>query len=128
MFRSLSKASAEQVQLQINGKPISVAAGSSVWSAMALAGQTTTRLAPVTEQPRSAYCAMGVCFECLVEIDGMPNRQACLTPVEAGMAIVQQHITETSQSVPFDDPTTTLAKTAAVINPTAKTEGLDDVG
>jgi len=33
---------------------------------------------------------MGVCFECLIEIDGMPNRQACLTPVREGMVVRRQ--------------------------------------
>jgi predicted molibdopterin-dependent oxidoreductase YjgC len=30
---------------------------------------------------------MGVCFECLVEIDGSPNHQACMTTVRDGMSI-----------------------------------------
>jgi NADH dehydrogenase/NADH:ubiquinone oxidoreductase subunit G len=30
---------------------------------------------------------MGVCFDCLVEIDGVPNQQACLTAVREGMVI-----------------------------------------
>jgi NADH dehydrogenase/NADH:ubiquinone oxidoreductase subunit G len=33
---------------------------------------------------------MGVCFDCLVEVDGAPNRQACLTPVREGMVIRRQ--------------------------------------
>lgn len=99
MFRSLRNPEAEQVEISINGKTHIVAASSSVWAALALARETITRLAPVSEAPRSAYCAMGVCFECLVEIDGQPNRQACLTQVRAGMQIVQQKIVQTSQAV-----------------------------
>ncbi len=33
---------------------------------------------------------MGVCFECLVEIDGVPNRQGCLRNVTEGMRIRRQ--------------------------------------
>ena len=33
---------------------------------------------------------MGVCFECLVEIDGVPNQQACLVPVSEGMSVRRQ--------------------------------------
>ncbi|MCV6610546.1 MAG: (2Fe-2S)-binding protein [Amphritea sp.] len=94
MFRSVSRDAEATVTVCINGEIHKVAAGSSVWSAMALAGATETRKAPLTGKPRSAYCAMGVCFECLVEIDGMPNRQACLTQVTEGMSIWQQSITE----------------------------------
>lgn len=103
MFRYLSQPSgspsASEVHLTINDREISVPAGTSVWAAMAQAGETITRLSPVTEQERSAYCAMGVCFECLVEIDGMPNRQACLTQVQDGMSVKRQKITQTSEAV-----------------------------
>jgi len=30
---------------------------------------------------------MGVCFDCLVEIDGVPNRQGCMTTVQDGMRV-----------------------------------------
>ncbi|RDE18390.1 (2Fe-2S)-binding protein [Motiliproteus coralliicola] len=98
MFRSLASDTNEPIELCINGQLQRVPAGISVWAAMALSDQTTTRIAPVTEQPRSAYCAMGVCFECLVEIDGMPNRQACLVRVQPGMQINRQQITEQTQA------------------------------
>ena len=39
---------------------------------------------------RSAYCMMGVCFECLVDIDGCPNTQACMVVVQEGMKIKRQ--------------------------------------
>lgn len=98
MFRSLSKTGKKQINIRINGRSYQVDQGSSVWAAMALHKEKVTRLSPVTEQPRSAYCAMGVCFECLVEIDHQPNRQACLTPVSEGMTIVRQVITETTKA------------------------------
>ena len=37
--------------------------------------------------PRLPYCMMGVCFDCLVTIDGIGNRQGCLVPVRAGMKV-----------------------------------------
>ncbi|RPJ73629.1 MAG: (2Fe-2S)-binding protein, partial [Desulfobacteraceae bacterium] len=43
-------------------------------------------------QPCSPHCLMGVCFECMLEIDGV-QRQACLTPVREGM-IVDRHLGE----------------------------------
>ncbi|SDO48031.1 (2Fe-2S)-binding protein [Desulforhopalus singaporensis] len=41
---------------------------------------------------RAPYCLMGVCFECLVEIDGLKNRQACLEPVYEGMNVKRQQV------------------------------------
>ncbi|WP_229753712.1 (2Fe-2S)-binding protein [Amphritea balenae] len=96
MFRSVTKQQDPMtaVQVTINDTLVSVVPGTTVWAAMALAGETATRVSPVNQQVRSAYCAMGVCFECMVEINGMPNRQACLTEVVDGMQINRQVITE----------------------------------
>ncbi len=37
---------------------------------------------------RAAFCMMGVCFECLVEVDGLLNTQAC--KVRQGMVVRRQ--------------------------------------
>ena len=42
---------------------------------------------PIDGSPRAAFCMMGVCFECLVEVNGVPNQQACLITVERGMNV-----------------------------------------
>ena len=36
------------------------------------------------------YCMMGVCFDCLAEIDGVPNRQSCMVEARPGMRIRRQ--------------------------------------
>jgi len=46
-----------------------------------------TRATPVTGRPRTPYCLMGVCFDCLMEIDGKANQRACQIIVEDGMRI-----------------------------------------
>ena len=33
---------------------------------------------------------MGLCFDCLMEIDGVPNTQACLVEVREGMVVCRQ--------------------------------------
>ena len=42
---------------------------------------------PVDGSPRAPFCMMGVCFECLVEVDGIGNRQACMIRVKDGMRV-----------------------------------------
>ncbi|MBE1284176.1 MAG: (2Fe-2S)-binding protein [Rhodobacteraceae bacterium] len=98
MFRSLQDVGASPVTLSVNGQPVTALPGQSVWTAMAVAGQTETRKAALSGEARSAYCAMGVCFECLVEIDGLPNQQACLRRVADGMVVITQDITEASEA------------------------------
>ena len=39
---------------------------------------------------RAPYCMMGVCFDCLAEIDGIPNRQSCMVAARPGMHIRRQ--------------------------------------
>ncbi len=90
MYRRLPDAGGATVAVTINGKPFGAPAGASVAAAVLLAGETVTRTTPVSNSPRAPYCMMGVCFECLMEIDGVPNQQACLIPVAAGMRINRQ--------------------------------------
>lgn len=42
---------------------------------------------PVDGSPRAAFCMMGACFECLVEVDGIGNQQACMIKVKDGMRV-----------------------------------------
>lgn len=98
MFRSLRPTDQENITLTINGRDVAAAPEQTVWSAMALDGQRETRKAALSGDARSAYCAMGVCFECLVEIDGIPNQQACLRRVADGMTVCSQNITEDSEA------------------------------
>lgn len=78
------------VSVQFEGTWMSVPAGVSVAAALLLKGAQPFRTTPVSESPRAPYCMMGVCFECLVEVDGKPSRQACLTAVREGMIIRRQ--------------------------------------
>lgn len=74
------------VSVVFDGRRLTAEAGQSVAAALASAGITATRETP-SGSPRSAYCMMGVCFECLVSIDGVPGRQGCLVRVRDGMSI-----------------------------------------
>lgn len=78
------------VQIRFNDRPLSVPAGITVAAALLLAGVQRFRASAVSGAPRAPYCMMGVCFECLVEIDGQPSRQACLVAVREGMQVQTQ--------------------------------------
>ena len=78
------------ISLKVDGKPIRAQAGDTVASAMLAAGLDRCRTTPVTGASRAPYCLMGVCFDCLVTIDGVGSRQGCLVPVREGMAVETQ--------------------------------------
>jgi predicted molibdopterin-dependent oxidoreductase YjgC len=73
------------LRITVNGEPREVAQGSSVSSALLEAG--TPIRASVTGSPRSAFCSMGACMECLVQVDGHKMR-GCLTFCTEGMEVV----------------------------------------
>lgn len=78
------------VDIWFNDEPFSVPGERSVAAALLAGGVSRFRATPVSGSPRAPYCMMGACFECLVEIDGVPSRQSCMVPVRAGMRIRSQ--------------------------------------
>jgi predicted molibdopterin-dependent oxidoreductase YjgC len=90
MFRRLPDADAAMIEVTVDGRAIRVRAGDTVAAALLSAGILASRAADVSGAPRAPYCMMGVCFECLVTVDGVGNRQGCLLPVVPGMRIETQ--------------------------------------
>ena len=90
MFRRRHRAAKDSVTLLIEDEPVMVAEGDTVAAALLAAGLPWFRTTPIGGLPRAPWCMMGVCFECLVEIDGEANRQACLVQVREGMSVRRQ--------------------------------------
>ena len=78
------------VAISIDGERVEARLGDTVAVALLAADRIATRVSPVSGTPRGHYCLMGVCFECLVTIDGVGNRQSCLIEVREGMRIETQ--------------------------------------
>jgi predicted molibdopterin-dependent oxidoreductase YjgC len=77
------------VGLTLDGRPVTAYAGESVAALLLAEGITATRVTRDGE-PRGVYCGMGVCFDCLVVVDGVPNTRACVTWVRDGMTVERQ--------------------------------------
>ena len=60
--------------------------GETVAAALTAAGITALRHTR-NGDPRGVFCGMGVCFECLVTVDGRPGQRACMTPLRDGMQV-----------------------------------------
>lgn len=90
MFRRLPEVSGATVSITIDGRPFEARSGDSIAVAMLAAGMTACRSTAVSGAPRGPYCMIGVCFDCLVTVDGRPNQQACVVPVSVGMRIERQ--------------------------------------
>ncbi len=89
-FRRLDDDERKTVLIFVDGQKIRAMEGDSVAAAVLAVNFDYTRTTPVTTAKRAPYCMMGVCFECLMEIDGIPNQQACMTVVKENMTVDRQ--------------------------------------
>lgn len=90
MFARLPETGAEAVVVAIDGADFEARAGDSVAAALLASGRLASRATPVSGAPRGPFCLMGVCFDCLLTIDGVPNQRACMVTVVPGMRIDTQ--------------------------------------
>lgn len=90
MFKRLPDAAGSSVEIMVEGKPVTVREGDSVAAALVVAGLLACRTTAVSGAARGPYCMMGVCFDCLVTIDGAPNQQGCMIRVSPGMRVERQ--------------------------------------
>jgi len=90
MFKRLHDIDEPTVTITVEGRQIEVPESDSVAAAILTAGIEYFRTTPISGIRRAPYCMMGTCFECLVEIDGVPNQQACQTQVRDGMSVKLQ--------------------------------------
>lgn len=86
MFKRLHEPD-HPITIIVDGAEVDVAPGDTVSTALLCAGKVAIRMTSVTGSGRGPYCGMGVCFDCLVTIDGEGNRQACLTMARPGMTV-----------------------------------------
>jgi len=89
-FRRLAEPGGSTVTLSFEGHALTAREGDTVAAALLAAGHVAGRDTPVSGAPRGPFCMMGACYDCLIEIDGEPNRQACMTPVAEGMQVRRQ--------------------------------------
>ena len=90
-FKRRFNSDATQVTLQFESRSVQAFNGETVAAALLANGIDFTRTTPVSGSARAPYCMMGTCFECLMEIDHVPNRQACMVQVADGMVIRRMH-------------------------------------
>ena len=91
MFRRSDEDARPPVEVFVEGQRVLAREGDTVSAALLVSGLDVRRTTAVSGALRLPYCMMGVCFDCLVTIDGVGNRQACLVEVREGMAVeIQQ--------------------------------------
>lgn len=87
---TIAGARGARVRIVVDGQPVDAFEGESVAAALFATGRRTFRHTDRDGAPRSYYCGMGVCHDCLVRVDGMSYVRACMTPVRDGMRVDRQ--------------------------------------
>lgn len=75
------------VTVFLDGEPIAAWRGQTIAAAIVASGRRVLRRTRRAGKPRGLFCAMGVCFDCVMTVNGQPGVRACMTPVEDGMRI-----------------------------------------
>lgn len=77
---------AEEISITIHGKPVRVAAGTSVAAAVMMADEPCRF--SVSGEARAPLCGMGICMECRVTVNGVPHQRSCMLACAPGMEVV----------------------------------------
>lgn len=90
MFRTMLQPENETrqlVEIVVDGRKLLAREGETLAAALLKADVVPFRRTAVSGQPRAPLCLMGVCFDCLVQVDGRQNVQACMVQVRAGVQV-----------------------------------------
>jgi hypothetical protein len=77
-------------QVTFDGATLDALPGQTIAAVLWSAGITAWRRTRVDDRPRGVFCGIGVCFDCLVTVNDMPNQRACLLPAQPGDVITTQ--------------------------------------
>lgn len=101
MFKRIDgQAARRTVTFTVEGQPVTALDGDTLAIALLSAGVRAFRATPVSGAPRAPLCLMGVCFDCLVQVDGEPNLQACMLTVRDGMQVRLQRGARAAEGAP----------------------------
>jgi predicted molibdopterin-dependent oxidoreductase YjgC len=90
LFSRVNASDDRRISVEIDGRIVSCCEGDTVAAVVILYAEQPYRRSILSGAARAPFCMMGICFECLIEIDGVPNQQGCLRNVEPGMVIRRQ--------------------------------------
>ena len=79
----------ETFEIEVDGRTVAAFGGQTIAEALlasGLRGLRTTR----NHEPRGFYCGMGICFECRMNVNGIPNVRTCMTQATPGCKVTTQ--------------------------------------
>jgi len=86
----MSTPAKREVRFTFNGEPFKGVEGQSISAALMATGVRELRKTRFDGEPRLIFCGIGICFDCVVVVDGVANQRACLVEINDGARIESQ--------------------------------------
>ena len=80
----------DSFEIEVDGILAPAHQGETVASVMLASGSRALRNTRKEDKPRGLFCGIGVCYDCLVVVDGRANVRACMTRAVPGMKVQTQ--------------------------------------
>ncbi|PKO04295.1 MAG: pyridine nucleotide-disulfide oxidoreductase [Chloroflexi bacterium HGW-Chloroflexi-3] len=77
----------KRIQITVNQKSIFAYEGELLSTILHCEGIRVLQRKHRNGKASGIYCGMGICYECLVKVNGVPSIRACQTQVVEGMVI-----------------------------------------
>ena len=77
-------------EFTFDGRPVGFQEGWTVGAALLAADVRSWRTTRQGDRPRGLFCGIGICFDCLVTVNGRPSLRACLVPARADDVVTTQ--------------------------------------
>jgi predicted molibdopterin-dependent oxidoreductase YjgC len=74
----------------VDREPVTGTAGQTIAGVLLGAGRREWRTTSASGAPRGVFCGIGVCFDCLVEVNGLRDVRACLRRAQDGDVVTRQ--------------------------------------
>lgn len=86
-----STTGARAIAILLDGERLTAYEGESLAAALLASGRRFTRFTARAGETRGYFCGTGICHDCLIAVDGLPNVRACVTPARDGQRVQTQH-------------------------------------
>jgi thioredoxin reductase len=102
------------IALRFEGASVAAHDGETIAAALAAAGHRRLRHTGRGTM-RGVFCGMGVCQDCLVTVDGVPNQRACMTYARDGQEVRAQVARPIAAAQPEPAPTPGPAEACGIL-------------
>jgi aerobic-type carbon monoxide dehydrogenase small subunit (CoxS/CutS family) len=77
----------KKISFTFNGKEFSCQQGQSIAAALISSDTRELRTTRFGNEVRSIFCGIGICYDCVVVVDGVANQRSCLIEAKQGMKV-----------------------------------------